>query len=143
MNGSAKGGGPSKKIIEMIRDVTGASDDDISCMLVECNYDVNETTNRLIDSTWPGLGCRPPSPAGCPDGPRSTVCTSRQPPESLFSSPSRCPAADPFSEVQSKKTKLKKKVRGSHRAPRLHATRLTQLPRPAPSPDCCALGPPP
>lgn len=48
-NGSAKGAGPSKKIIETIRDVTGASDDDISCMLVECNYDVNDTVNRLID----------------------------------------------------------------------------------------------
>lgn len=41
---------PPKKIIDTIREATGASDEDISAMLAECNYDVNEATARLIDS---------------------------------------------------------------------------------------------
>lgn len=41
---------PPKKIVDTIREATGASDDDISAMLSECNFDVNEATARLIDS---------------------------------------------------------------------------------------------
>jgi hypothetical protein len=41
---------PPKKILDTIRDATGASDEDITAMLVECNYDVNEATTRLIES---------------------------------------------------------------------------------------------
>lgn len=47
---SGKKSAPPKKIVEAIREATGASDDDISAMLAECNYDVNEATSRLIDS---------------------------------------------------------------------------------------------
>jgi translation elongation factor EF-Ts len=42
---------PPKKIIETIREATGASDEDIKAVLAECNNDVNEATTRLIDST--------------------------------------------------------------------------------------------
>ena len=41
---------PSKKVVEAIRDATGARDDEINAMLAECNWDVNEATSRLIDS---------------------------------------------------------------------------------------------
>ena len=41
---------PTRKIVDAIREATGASDEDISAMLAECNYDVNEATSRLIDS---------------------------------------------------------------------------------------------
>lgn len=40
----------SQKIVAMIREATGASDEDINLMLEECNYDVNEATTRLIES---------------------------------------------------------------------------------------------
>jgi hypothetical protein len=50
---------PPKKILEAIRDATGANDDEISAMLAECNYDVNEATSRLIDSERP-QPARPP-----------------------------------------------------------------------------------
>jgi len=43
---------PPKKIIENIREATGASDEDIKAVLAECNYDVNEATTKLIDSTF-------------------------------------------------------------------------------------------
>lgn len=43
---------PPKKIIETIREATGASDEDIKMVLAECNNDVNEATARLIDSTF-------------------------------------------------------------------------------------------
>lgn len=36
--------------VELIREATGAADEDIRLMLAECNNDVNETTSRLIDS---------------------------------------------------------------------------------------------
>lgn len=39
-----------RKMIETIREATGATEDDIRVMLFECNYDANETTSRLIDS---------------------------------------------------------------------------------------------
>lgn len=42
---------PAKKIVETIREATGASDEDIKAVLAECNNDVNEATARLIDST--------------------------------------------------------------------------------------------
>lgn len=42
---------PAKKIVENIREATGASDEDIKAVLAECNNDVNEATTRLIDST--------------------------------------------------------------------------------------------
>ena len=41
---------PPRKIVDAIKDATGASEEDISAMLAECNYDVNEATTRLIDS---------------------------------------------------------------------------------------------
>jgi NACalpha-BTF3-like transcription factor len=51
--GSRKSAGapaPPKKIIEAIKEATGASEDDISAMLAECNYDANEATSRLVES---------------------------------------------------------------------------------------------
>ena len=39
-------------ILKEIKAATGASEDDISSMLAECNYDVNEATSRLIDSEY-------------------------------------------------------------------------------------------
>lgn len=41
-----------QKIVAMIREATGASDEDINLMLQECNYDVNEATTRLIESGY-------------------------------------------------------------------------------------------
>lgn len=49
---TSKGSASSKKIIDAIREATGASDEDIQMVLKECNGDVNEATARLIDSTW-------------------------------------------------------------------------------------------
>ena len=43
---------PTKKIIDTIREATGASDEDIKSVLEECNNDVNEATARLIDSAF-------------------------------------------------------------------------------------------
>ena len=42
-----------RKMIETIREATGATEEDIRVMLFECNYDANETTSRLIDSEQP------------------------------------------------------------------------------------------
>ena len=41
---------PPRKIVDAIKDATGASEEDISAMLAECNYDVNEATTRLVES---------------------------------------------------------------------------------------------
>jgi len=49
---TSKGSASSKKILDAIREATGASDEDIQMVLKECNGDVNEATARLIDSTW-------------------------------------------------------------------------------------------
>lgn len=43
---------PAKKIVENIREATGASDEDIKAVLAECNNDVNEATTRLIDNPF-------------------------------------------------------------------------------------------
>ena len=39
-----------KLMVENIRDATGASEEEVLHMLIECNNDMNETTSRLIDS---------------------------------------------------------------------------------------------
>jgi hypothetical protein len=41
---------PAKAVVAEIKSATGATEDEISAMLAECNYDVNEATTRLIDS---------------------------------------------------------------------------------------------
>lgn len=41
-----------RKMIETIKEATGATEEDIRVMLFECNYDANETTSRLIDSKY-------------------------------------------------------------------------------------------
>lgn len=51
-NDNMAGKVPPKKIIETIREATGATDEDIKMVLAECNNDVNEATARLIDSTF-------------------------------------------------------------------------------------------
>lgn len=48
---TGKGSASSKKILDAIREATGASNEDIQMVLKECNGDVNEATARLIDST--------------------------------------------------------------------------------------------
>lgn len=53
---TSKGSASSKKILDAIREATGASVEDIQMALKECNGDVNEATARLIDSTWCFLG---------------------------------------------------------------------------------------
>ena len=47
---AGKSGAAPRKTMDAIRDATGASEDDISAMLAECNYDVNEATAKLIES---------------------------------------------------------------------------------------------
>ena len=47
---SGEDGVVDRKMIETIREATGATEDDIRVMLFECNFDANETTSRLIDS---------------------------------------------------------------------------------------------
>ncbi len=37
-------------MVQNIRDATGASEEEVLHMLIECNNDMNETTSRLIDS---------------------------------------------------------------------------------------------
>ncbi|KAK9906517.1 hypothetical protein WJX75_003232 [Coccomyxa subellipsoidea] len=49
---NGKGDGLNRKTIETIKDATGASEEDIMVMLLECNNDVNETTSRLIDNPF-------------------------------------------------------------------------------------------
>ncbi|EIE24123.1 hypothetical protein COCSUDRAFT_65755 [Coccomyxa subellipsoidea C-169] len=49
---NGKGEGLNRKTIETIKDATGASEEDIMVMLLECNNDVNETTSRLIDNPF-------------------------------------------------------------------------------------------
>lgn len=43
---------PAKAVVFAIKEATGATEDEISAMLAECNYDVNEATTRLIDSEF-------------------------------------------------------------------------------------------
>lgn len=49
-NGTASAKSKEKEVIERIKEATGASEEDVTAMLKECNYDVNDTTNKLIDS---------------------------------------------------------------------------------------------
>lgn len=52
----------SKKILDNIREVTGASEEDVVAMLQICNGDANEATERLLESKLMGVapGCRAP-----------------------------------------------------------------------------------
>ncbi|CAL8462329.1 g1862 [Coccomyxa elongata] len=49
---NGKGESLNRKTIETIKDATGASEEDIMVMLLECNNDINETTSRLIDNPF-------------------------------------------------------------------------------------------
>lgn len=51
-NGGGKGALASKQMIDRIKEATGQSEEDITTMLMECNYDVNETIVALIESVW-------------------------------------------------------------------------------------------
>lgn len=51
-NGGGKGSLASKQMIDRIKEATGQSEEDITTMLMECNYDVNETIVALIESVW-------------------------------------------------------------------------------------------
>ena len=43
----------ARAVIERIRDASGASEDVITHVLEECNYDANEAVARLIDCEFP------------------------------------------------------------------------------------------
>ena len=60
-----------RRVLEAIREATGAADEDIRQTLAECGNDVNEATSRLVDSEWPSLGWLPCIPAlrACPGRP--------------------------------------------------------------------------
>ncbi len=48
----------ARALIERIRDASGASEDVITHVLEECNYDANEAVARLIECEFPLiLGC--------------------------------------------------------------------------------------
>lgn len=47
----------SKSVVELVKELTGASEEDIQHTLQECNYDVNEATNKLIDGELCRLCC--------------------------------------------------------------------------------------
>ncbi len=58
-----------KLMVENIRDATGASEEEVLHMLIECNNDMNETTSRLIDSTSrPPPACPVPALGGASAG---------------------------------------------------------------------------
>lgn len=42
--------GPTRKIIDTIKEATGASEEDVILVLEECGGDANEATSRLIES---------------------------------------------------------------------------------------------
>lgn len=42
----------NKKIVQSIRDATGANEEDILATLMLCDNDVNECVNKLLDSEW-------------------------------------------------------------------------------------------
>lgn len=44
--------GPTRKVIDTIKEATGASEDDVLVALEECGGDANEATARLIESEW-------------------------------------------------------------------------------------------
>jgi hypothetical protein len=93
-----------RKTLDAIRDATGASEDDISAMLAECNYDVNEATAKLIESEPARPNVNPPAPRRRPPAIRR-----RQPRSRALR-----PPTDPFSQVVSKKDKRQQVRARSH-----------------------------
>jgi len=41
--------------VELVKEATGASEEEITITLQECNYDVNAATNKLIDGAPSGM----------------------------------------------------------------------------------------
>ena len=39
----------NKSVVELVKEATGASEEDVKHTLEECDYDVNKATNMLID----------------------------------------------------------------------------------------------
>ena len=39
----------NKSVVELVKEATGASEEDVRHTLEECDYDVNKATNMLID----------------------------------------------------------------------------------------------
>lgn len=77
-------------MIDRIKEATGQSEEDITTMLMECNYDVNETIVALIESELAAA-----------DATQHWLATHQATPT---------PTTDPFCQVTGKKDKLKKKV---------------------------------
>lgn len=48
-----------KKVLEMMKEATGASEEDICVMLQLCNGDANEATEKLLESKLGGARWRP------------------------------------------------------------------------------------
>lgn len=92
--GHSNKGLASKQMIDRIKEATGQSEEDITTMLMECNYDVNETIVALIESTREQREVQMPRSIGF------------QPRQPLVHS-----LTDPFCQVTGKKDKLRKKVR--------------------------------
>ena len=45
-------------MVELVKEATGASEEDVKHTLEECDYDVNKATNMLIDgAALPGAPC--------------------------------------------------------------------------------------
>jgi GBF-interacting protein 1 N-terminal len=64
----------NKSVVELVKEATGASEEDVKHTLEECDYDVNKATNMLIDgATLPGAS----SMLCCEfKQPRSRACSS-------------------------------------------------------------------
>lgn len=82
-----------KKVLEMMKEITGQSDDDVCAMLQLCNGDATLATEKLLECRWQGS---------------SMVLRS--------SGLTVCPCAGPFEKVVNKKEK-RKQVGVRDRAP--------------------------
>jgi hypothetical protein len=55
--GAASGNVAPRRVLEMMKEATGASDEDICVMLQLCGGDANEATTKLLESAWGAQGC--------------------------------------------------------------------------------------
>ena len=62
---AAKGGASNvapRRVLEMMKEATGASDEDICVMLQLCGGDANEATEKLLESGRPARAITRPGP---------------------------------------------------------------------------------
>lgn len=64
-SGRKTGAGPSRKLVDTIKEATGASEEDVTAMLAECGGDADEATARLIESALAWLAGRYGDEAAC------------------------------------------------------------------------------